>query len=72
MVRTTRRRHWIPGRQTLARQEYADTVRQADTPITDDVSIISDATFDRSYGWFDLHRNEYARDTAHPRKVQDR
>jgi hypothetical protein len=58
MVRTTTRRHWIPGRQTLTRNEFADTVRQAEAPVREEGQSDNDATFDRNYGWLDLHRNE--------------
>lgn len=61
MTRTTsNRRRWIPGRQTLTRNGYTDSERQAETLAADGMEWESDATFDPSYGWLDLHLAERA------------
>ena len=59
MVRaTSSHRRWIPGRQTLTRNGYTDSERTSEGSLPEGAESESDATFDPSYGWLDLHHAE--------------
>lgn len=53
------RRHWIPGRQTLIRNDSSAPERTPDAGSAESAQETpADTTFDRHYGWFDLRREK--------------